>query len=97
VRDTFIFNAPTWLDELREPESLNLDLDRLAAFSAPALLSVGGASPPFFPMVVERLAAALPRAKRHVFPHAGHVPHLSHPQEYVRAVRDFVAGAGNAN
>ncbi len=90
VRDTFIFNAPTWLDELREPQSLSLDLDRLSSFSAPTLLSVGGASPPFFPMVVERLAQALPGAQRHLFPHAGHVPHLSHPDEYVPTITGFI-------
>ena len=90
VRDTFIYNAPTWLDELQEPQSLNLDLDRLSSFRGPTLLSFGGASPPFFPMVVERVAQALPHAKRHVFPHAGHVPHLSHPQEYVPLVAGFI-------
>jgi pimeloyl-ACP methyl ester carboxylesterase len=90
VRDTFIFNAPTWLDEFREPQSLDLDLERLSAFSAPTLLSAGGASPPFFPLVIERLAQALPRANRYLFAHAGHVPHLSHPQEYVAAVAGFI-------
>ena len=50
TRDTFISNAPTWLDELQEPRWMMLDLKRLAAFSAPALLSSGGESPPFFPM-----------------------------------------------
>lgn len=93
VRETFVFNAPTWLDEFREPASLGLDLDRLLSFSARALLCVGGASPPFFPMVVDRLAQALPRAKRHVFPQAGHVPHLSHPQEYVTVVAGFISQA----
>jgi pimeloyl-ACP methyl ester carboxylesterase len=91
VRDTFIYNAPTWLDELQEPQSLNLDLERLSAFSGPALLSFGGASPPFFPMVVEQVARALPHAQRHQFPHAGHVPHLSHPQEYVDLVVGFIS------
>lgn len=90
VRDTFIYNAPTWLDEFQEPQSLNLDLERLSAFHGPALLSFGGASPPFFPMVVEHVARALPHAKRHVFPHAGHVPHLSHPQEYIALIDGFI-------
>jgi pimeloyl-ACP methyl ester carboxylesterase len=71
-----------------------LDLDRLAAFSAPALLSFGGESPPFFPLVVQRIAQALPRARQNVFQQAGHVPHLSHPVEYVRVVREFIESAG---
>lgn len=94
VRDTFIFNAPTWLDELHEPESLGLDLDRLSGFSRPAMLSDGGASPPFFPMVVERIAKALPHARRQRFGEAGHVPHLSHPAEYVKVVTEFIRSVG---
>lgn len=90
TRDIFVMNASTWLDELQEPESMNLDLERLSAFSAPALLSLGGESPPFFPLVVQRLSAALPHARKHVFQHAGHVPHLSHPDEYARVVLEFM-------
>jgi pimeloyl-ACP methyl ester carboxylesterase len=90
TRDTFVFNAPTWLDELQEPESQWIDLGQLANFKQPVLLSVGGASPPFFPEVVERIAAALPRAQRHLFPQAGHVPHLSHIDEYVQTVTAFI-------
>jgi pimeloyl-ACP methyl ester carboxylesterase len=94
TRDIFVFNAPTWLDEQREPGWMALDLARLAAFSAPALLSYGGQSPPFFPLVVQRIAQALPHARQNVFQQAGHVPHLSHPTEYVRVVKEFIESAG---
>ncbi len=93
MRDMFIFNAPTWLDELQEPAWDTLDLGALSAFGAPALLSMGGQSPSFFPAVVERVAAALPHARRHVFPQAGHVPHMSHPTEYVKVVTEFIRPA----
>ncbi len=94
TRETFIHNAPTWLDELREPLWNTLDLRRLAAFTAPCLLSLGGQSPPFFPAAVERVAAALPRSRRWRFEQAGHVPHMSHPDDYVRVVTDFIQDAG---
>jgi pimeloyl-ACP methyl ester carboxylesterase len=90
TRDIFVFNAPTWLDEQREPGWMALDLDRLAAFSAPVLLSFGGQSPPFFPLVVQRIAKALPHARQNVFQEAGHVPHMTHPAEYVQVVQDFI-------
>jgi pimeloyl-ACP methyl ester carboxylesterase len=90
TRDTFVFNAPTWLDEQREPGWMALDLERLSEFSAPALLSFGGQSPPFFPLVVQRIAKAMPNARQSVFQQAGHVPHLSHPAEYVRVVKGFI-------
>lgn len=95
TRDIFVYNAPTWLDEQREPGWMALDLERLAAFSAPALLSFGGESPPFFPLVVQRIAQALPHARQNVFQQAGHVPHISHPSEYVRVVTQFLRSAGS--
>ncbi len=93
ARDTFVFNAPTWLDEARDPEALEIDLSRLRNFSAPALLTVGGQSPAFFPLVVGRIAGALPNAERQMLVEAGHVPHLSHPEEQVRVVRSFIQSA----
>ncbi|HSV53810.1 MAG TPA: alpha/beta hydrolase [Burkholderiaceae bacterium] len=90
ARDTFVFNAPTWLDELQEPAAMTMDLGPLSSFPAPALLTVGGQSPPFFPLVVDRIAAALPGAGRRTFADAGHVPHLSHPEEYVRVATRFI-------
>jgi pimeloyl-ACP methyl ester carboxylesterase len=92
LRETFVFNAPTWLDEMRDPESLTLDLDRLRRFSAPALLTFGGQSPPFFPLVVRQIAQTMPQAVTTTFPGAGHVPHLSHSDEYVATVTNFVHG-----
>lgn len=94
TRDIFVFNAPTWLDEHNEPGWMALDLERLAAFAAPALLSYGGASPPFFPLVVQRISQALPHARQNVFAQAGHVPHLSHPAEYVRVMTQFLQSLG---
>lgn len=93
TRETFVFNAPTWLDEVRDPEALEIDLDRLRKFPAPALLTAGGQSPPFFPVVVGRIAGAFAQAQRHTYAEAGHVPHLSHPDEYVRVVTGFIQGA----
>jgi pimeloyl-ACP methyl ester carboxylesterase len=91
IRDTFVFNAPTWLDELRDPAAMSLDLGRASRCSAPVLLTLGGESPPYFPAVVERIAAALPHARRHLFPQAGHLPHLTHAEEYVQVITDFVS------
>jgi pimeloyl-ACP methyl ester carboxylesterase len=91
VRNTFVFNAPTWLDEAQDPEALGIDLGGLRGFTAPALLTVGDQSPPFFPKVVEKVAAAMPQAAMHTYAGAGHVPHLSHPEQYVGLVTKFLA------
>ena len=91
IREAFVFNAPTYLDECRDPEQLTVDLGTLRSFPHPAQLSAGGESPPFFPRVVDLIVDALPRGRRHTFPGAGHVPQVSHPDDYVQAVRAFAA------
>ncbi len=91
VRQTFVFNAPTWLDEMNEPESvMAVDLGRLAGFKQPLLITQGTASPPFFSVILDKVAAAVPQAQRYRFDGAGHVPHLTHADEYVRIVAEFV-------
>jgi pimeloyl-ACP methyl ester carboxylesterase len=90
VRQTFIFNASTWMDEMNEPESvMTVDLDRLRGFTRPALLSEGDQSPPFFAVILKKIASALPQAQHHVYRGGGHVPHLTHPDEFVEVVRTF--------
>ena len=93
LRDTFVFNAPTWLDEVRDPEAMEIDLARLRGFPAPALLTMGEQSPPFFALVVGRVARALSHAITQTYPGAGHVPHMSHSAKYVCVVTEFIEGA----
>ena len=91
LRQTFIFNAPTFLDETQDPDGTTVDLHALARFRAPTLLSCGDQSAPFFPAVVSKLAQAMPHAVQHVFVGAGHVPHLSHPAVYVDVIGRFIS------
>lgn len=89
MRETFVFNAPTWLDETRDPEALTLDLGRLRAFPRPVLLTAGANSPSFFRLVVEVIARNLPQTTTRIFAGAGHAPHVSHPSEYAEMVTTF--------
>jgi pimeloyl-ACP methyl ester carboxylesterase len=91
ARRTLINNAPTFLDETRDPEVLSIDAHALARFSKPVLLTGGSESPPFFAPVLEKLAAVLPNATRKTFAGAGHLPHLTHPQDYVEAIIEFAS------
>jgi pimeloyl-ACP methyl ester carboxylesterase len=85
-----IFNAPTFLDEMRDPEALSIDLARLRSFFHPALLTLGEQGPPFFTPIVEKVANVLPQAERKIFAAAGHEPEQSHPEVYVAAVVEFI-------
>ena len=96
LQETFVVNAPTFLDEMQEPTALTMDLTRLAGFDPPTLLTKGTTSPPLFGPVLDKLANALPKPVLHTFIGAGHVPHVTHPDDYVRVVSDFLLGAGKA-
>ena len=90
LQQTFVDNAPTFLDETRDPEQLAFDLAWLRSFARPALLTRGDQSPPLFAPVVDRLASAMPAATVRTFAGAGHIPHVTHPQAYVEAVTEFI-------
>jgi pimeloyl-ACP methyl ester carboxylesterase len=96
VRQTFVFNAPTWLDEMNEQGAYVLDLGRLAAFDRPALISRGEQSAPFFGTILDKIGETLPHARRHIFDGAGHVPNLTHPDDFVSTVREFIRSVATA-
>ena len=54
------------------------------------LLTQGGQGVPSLGVVLDRIAAALPGARRHIFRDAGHVPHLTVPDEYAGVVAGFL-------
>jgi pimeloyl-ACP methyl ester carboxylesterase len=96
TREIFARNAPTFLDELGDPDGLTIDLTSLRRFDKPALVTTGSESAPFFKPIAESVAEALPRSTVRVFEGSGHVPHLTHPDVYVDAVREFCQRAGSA-
>lgn len=97
LQRTFIENAPTFLDEARDPEQLAFDLAWIKLFSRPSLLSVGDQSPPMFAPVVATLANVLPNVEVTTFPGAGHVPHVTHPAAYVAAITAFIRKTSSQN
>jgi pimeloyl-ACP methyl ester carboxylesterase len=40
--------------------------------------------------IVDQIATAVRAADLHVFPTAGHIPHVTHPEDYVAAISGFV-------
>jgi pimeloyl-ACP methyl ester carboxylesterase len=93
MRATFVGNAPTFLDETRDPDSLMMDLGVLGSFDKPSLLTSGTSSPPFFAPVVDTVAAAIPGAQRTTIEGADHLPHVSMPERYVELVKTFAEAA----
>ena len=83
TRAVFVQNAPTFLDELQDPNSASVDQDALARLEIPVRLTEGSESPPLFPRVIDRLATLIPRVTRETIDGAAHVPQLSTPERYV--------------
>jgi pimeloyl-ACP methyl ester carboxylesterase len=90
VRAIFINNAPTFLDELQDPNQLRIDEELLTSVELPVRLTEGSESPPPFRRVIERLTQLIPGATRETIDGAAHLPHLTTPDLYaavtVRAV-----------
>jgi pimeloyl-ACP methyl ester carboxylesterase len=83
-------NAPTFLDEAKDPNALQFDLEWMTGFTKPALLTMGEKSPPQYAPVLAKLAEAWPHAEKLTFPNAGHLPHVTHPADYVEATTTFI-------
>jgi pimeloyl-ACP methyl ester carboxylesterase len=90
AQETCIHNAPTFLDETRDPEAVGMDLDAMKLFPRPLLLSTGDQSPPMFRTVIAKLSVLLPRAEVVTLHGAGHIPHATHPDAYLRTVSTFI-------
>jgi pimeloyl-ACP methyl ester carboxylesterase len=90
LKETFIANAATFLDEAHDPEQLAFDLAWIGSFDRPTLLTTGEQSPQIFAPLVEKVGNVLPNASVVAFPGAGHIPHLTHPEAYVEAITAFI-------
>ena len=91
-RVSMVTNAHTFVGELGDPEWAEIDLAALGDIAFPVLLTHGDQSPPFFSKIIARLEQAIDGAEVRTLPGAGHVPHMTHPAEYLAAISRFVAG-----
>lgn len=87
MRTAMTQNAPTYLDEELAPDSRWVDEAALARFAGPVLVTSGDQSPPIYQAVVELLTGLLPQARHVEYAGAGHVPHATHPDAFVREIR----------
>lgn len=93
VRKTFVDNAPTFLDEQRDPGWSSLDLAQLARSSVPLQLTYGGQTRAVFRGVVAAIAERATGIRVVEVPGAGHVPHVTHPDAVARSLLAFLAGS----
>ena len=90
VRQRWVFNSPTFLDEQGDPDAGQVDLQTLSSFTAPTLLTAGEKSPEIFRFRIEMLARVLPKAQAKIIAGAGHGPQVAQPAAYVDTIVSFV-------
>jgi pimeloyl-ACP methyl ester carboxylesterase len=93
VRAMFVRNAPTFLDELRDPDVYGADLAPLARIRVPLRVTQGTESLPEFARAIDLLVAAVPTAERETLEGAGHVPQMTAPERYTEAIGSFARRA----
>ena len=100
LRQAMVLNAPTFLDERRDREWQEwsaVELKRLADFPVPMLLTKGDESPLSLLFVADKLERALPQAQTQTLKGAGHVPQITHPEQYVEVVEAFIRQSASGN
>jgi pimeloyl-ACP methyl ester carboxylesterase len=91
-RTIFVNNAPTFLDELRDPDGLRIEEDTLSHLEIPIRLTDGSESAPVFRRTVDRLAELIPQVARETFEGAAHVPQLTIPERFVEVTTRALRG-----
>lgn len=90
LQQTYIENAPTFFDDMSDPEHFAFELDWIKDFPRPILLTHGDHSAPMFAPVINRLAEAVLQAEVVTYTGAGHTPHDTHPDAYIEVITTFI-------
>jgi len=90
MRNVLEANAPTFLDEQLDPTWRSIDAAALAASSVPLMLTRGTDSPVWFHAVLAELARLLPAARVEVIAGAGHIPHVTHTEQWAATLLAFL-------
>lgn len=78
-RATMVANAPTWLDQYRDPDRLALSPSLLATATQPLVVTRGTASLTIFDASLDLALSAVPTVQSHRIDGAGHAAPLTHP------------------
>jgi pimeloyl-ACP methyl ester carboxylesterase len=92
-----VMNAALWERIAREPDAGEETeftppvQERLGEIRVPTLLIAGDLDQPYIVGSMERLAATIPDAEMAVIPGTAHLPSMERPDEFNRAVLDFLS------
>ena len=86
----------SYINDADDRSGYTIDLMRLASFGGPLMMSRGMQGPPLFDEIMDIVGEAVPRAQRYTFRGAGHVPHLTHPDDYAMVIGAYISGVAGA-
>jgi pimeloyl-ACP methyl ester carboxylesterase len=90
VQRGLLRHVDRWLEELADPEATRPEPAVLAEQLIPVLLTTGARSPPFVRRITQLLGTQLRNSTLRTLPGAGHVPHLSDPDQFIALVHSFI-------
>jgi pimeloyl-ACP methyl ester carboxylesterase len=88
VKEAMVHNADAFAAEQLDTRWGAADL---SGIESPVLLTKGDQSPAWFAPVIAGVHATIPQATLTTIAGAGHIPHITHPQEYVELITRFAA------
>lgn len=89
-RKFLISQAPSFIDDVNDPDPWSVDLEKLAKFQQPILLTQGEHSAKFYGIILDEICNAVPQAERMVIHGADHGPQVSHPRDYAEIIDTFM-------
>ena len=91
MRDSFVSNSRSVIEELETTDVFRPDLERLRQLSVPMLFTRGQNSPSYLRAIAGTLSKSLPHAELVDIEGAGHTPQLSQPEIYAEVLKRFYA------
>lgn len=89
MQQMIIENLPVVVKD--DLEILQCDPEQVGSFQRPVLLTTGDETPPIYPAVIDKLVQVLPEPDVVTLNGAGHVPQITHPQQFADVIRDFTS------
>jgi pimeloyl-ACP methyl ester carboxylesterase len=84
--------APSFIDDVNDPEPWTVDLAALERFPRPIILTQGEHSAEFYGVILDEIGRSVPGARRLAIEGAGHGPHWHRPADYAGLVMTAIAG-----
>lgn len=90
MQQSYINGAGGFVSDMQVPPEQGISLEALAAMGNRVGITYGNRSVHFLRTIAMGMQRALPDAVRHVFNNAGHLPHQTHPADFVAHVAALV-------